>query len=346
MRAIEMRTHILAAVAAGLAMGCQTSSQPVTATVDKVDPDAAAPGHAEVAPITASPKPKSSACTPDAPEASYCLAPFSQPAANVPPQMLPKLPFDKQGCLARENLNDMCGGVRQVLSGPRFEKGQCCFTVCKGQPAPCGRPFLDDTSRPRVAQSTVRADWQRVIEVESTPIAARLRDEWLEDAAAEHASVAAFARFTMELLAVGAPSSLVEQSQRAGQDEIEHARACYALASAYGAAVRGPDRLSLAGVSLRDDLAEVAVSAVIEGCIGETYAAMCAAEARASCTDLEVGRVLDMVAEDEARHAALAWQFVAWAIETPSVRAAVERAFARGPRRRARARSRRRRRPP
>lgn len=36
-----------------------------------------------------------------------------------------------------------------------------------------------------------------------------LRHAWLADASAEHASVASFARFALELMAVGAPGGLV-----------------------------------------------------------------------------------------------------------------------------------------
>jgi hypothetical protein len=48
----------------------------------------------------------------------------------------------------------------------------------------------------------------------------------------EHASVAAFARFTLDLLALGAPADLVQSAQQALGDEIAHAELCFGLAGA------------------------------------------------------------------------------------------------------------------
>jgi hypothetical protein len=147
----------------------------------------------------------------------------------------------------------------------------------------------------------------------------------------EHASVAAFARFTMLLLSVGAPPELIVASQRASLDEVKHARDCFALAQRYGAPAAGPDALDMAGALRPLSLAELVELAVEEGCVGETLGALLAEEQRVLATDPEAGRVLTRIARDEARHAELAWKFLAWAIEQggPEVRAAAERGFAR-----------------
>ena len=47
----------------------------------------------------------------------------------------------------------------------------------------------------------------------------RLAAEWSRDALAEHASIASFARFSLQLMAVGAPSALLADAQRAASDE-------------------------------------------------------------------------------------------------------------------------------
>jgi hypothetical protein len=47
----------------------------------------------------------------------------------------------------------------------------------------------------------------------------------------------------LELLALGAPAELVEKAHVAALDEIEHARICFALASAYGGERYGPGPL-------------------------------------------------------------------------------------------------------
>ena len=51
---------------------------------------------------------------------------------------------------------------------------------------------------------------------------ARLGVAWLEIARMEHASIAAFARFALQLLAVGAPPDLILAGQRAMADETNH----------------------------------------------------------------------------------------------------------------------------
>ena len=55
---------------------------------------------------------------------------------------------------------------------------------------------------------------------------------WTTAARAEHASVASFARFTLQLLHLGAPADLVADAQQAALDEVRHARLCFGVASA------------------------------------------------------------------------------------------------------------------
>ena len=68
-------------------------------------------------------------------------------------------------------------------------------------------------------------------------------------------------------------------------------------------------------LTVRADLGELAVATFLEGCVGETLAALTAAEQRDRATDVATRRALTTIAEDEARHAELAWQTVAWALE-------------------------------
>jgi hypothetical protein len=132
-------------------------------------------------------------------------------------------------------------------------------------------------------------------------------------------------------MAVGAPSDLVDAAHAAARDEVLHARICFALASAYAGTELGPGAFDFGGrVEVSADLAIVAAKAVTEGCVGETLAAMQAAEGLEEATDPAVRDALTVIAEDESRHAALAYRFVAWAVEAGGerVRVAVERAFA------------------
>jgi hypothetical protein len=144
----------------------------------------------------------------------------------------------------------------------------------------------------------------------------------------EHASVASFSRFSLALLAAGAPAELVELAHRAALDEVRHARLCFDLASRYAGETLAPGPFPFdAAVQVEADLASVAASTAREGCLGETVAALVAAEQLARASDPEVRRALEEIAEDEAEHALLAWKTVAWAIQVGGapVRAAVER---------------------
>jgi len=196
-----------------------------------------------------------------------------------------------------------------------------------------GRPFLVEGSA-RVAPLSRRRDWcaadvsPRVaaLDSESRMI---LAEEWSKSGQMEHASIAAFARFAMQLLGLGAPPELLVETHAAMADETAHARACFALASAYAGAPIGPGKLSLDGALTDADMATVVRLAIVEGCIGETVAAVEAAEASARAEDPEVQAVLARIAQDEGRHAELAWRFVRWAlVQQPALARIVEQAFA------------------
>jgi hypothetical protein len=193
------------------------------------------------------------------------------------------------------------------------------------------RPFLVGSSM-RSAVARPRGDWSLALE----PLAHRpdeatarlLAATWLKDALEEHASIAAFARFSMLLLSVSAPPDLVMRSQRASLDEIRHARACFALAERHGGVAQGPSSLVVHDAMGEMSLADIAALTAEEGCVGETLGAALAAEQLAVTTDPATIGILRRIAADEARHAELAWRFVKWAAMTGGEE--VERAIVRG----------------
>ncbi|MEM6292497.1 MAG: hypothetical protein AAGA54_14580 [Myxococcota bacterium] len=190
------------------------------------------------------------------------------------------------------------------------EENTCCyhwFEYCSGRP-------LVDAGAARTADAIGRTDWADLACPVASPIAAELLDAWLSDAAAEHASVAAFARVAMELMAVGAPPQLLDDTLQAAKDEVGHAQACYGMASRFTPRVLGPGALPAAAPRTAD-LVQVAVDAFLEGCVGETTAALVAERAAARATDQHAHDVLAVIAEDESQHAALAWRTVSWALE-------------------------------
>ncbi len=148
-------------------------------------------------------------------------------------------------------------------------------------------------------------------------IRSRLAAEWTKNAREEHASVAAFARFTLELVQLGAPLEMVEEASRAQLDEVRHAADALGLARRFGAEVGRFGTLELDGALEGRDLRTVTLDVVREGCINETVGVLLAMAARDAAVDPEVKRVLSTVVEDETRHAELAWSFVRWAIDQP-----------------------------
>jgi hypothetical protein len=205
--------------------------------------------------------------------------------------------------------------------------------VCLGADCNVGRPFLVANAC-RVAALTWRDDWSAGdaprVEGLGAALRARLAAEWARAGQMEHASIAAFARFTLQLLALGAPPDLVADALRAADDERNHARLCFGLAGAFGGEPVGPAPLAVDGALDDTGLEAAVVTAVAEGCVGETLAALEAAEALAWATDAATRAVLATVVRDELSHAELAWRFVAWALSAAGreLRAAVERAFA------------------
>jgi hypothetical protein len=192
----------------------------------------------------------------------------------------------------------------------------CVFGGCA-----TGRPFLVEGAE-RVAPAARRSDWReltppglRVAELQGA-LPARLAREWTRVALMEHASIAAFARFTLQLMSLGAPPELIEQATAAMADETRHAKACFALASAYAGEPVGPGRLAV-----ERSLDELSLTAIVrltirEGCVGETVAAIEAREAAEHATDPQVRALLSMISEDETRHAELAYQFLKWALSS------------------------------
>lgn len=143
-----------------------------------------------------------------------------------------------------------------------------------------------------------------------------LAAQWSRDAQFEHASIASFGRFGLELLAIGAPAELVERAHRAAIDEIEHARLCFSLASLYGGTALGPGPLPLdaSAFTSTPDLATMTHATVLEGCVNETLAALEAEAAAAQAEPEAVREVLRAIQRQETDHASLAFAFVSWAL--------------------------------
>jgi hypothetical protein len=217
---------------------------------------------------------------------------------------------------------DRCSGHEDCGSGYFRCEHQGERFACieqSGAGGACGRPFLV-RGVPRTAELTRAASWTDVRPLgESSTLSpaarARIAEHYGRAAAMEHASIAAFARFSLQLLALGAPLSLVEASAQALVDETRHARLCFGLAARYADGDMAPGPLDVNGALEQVDLLEVVRLVIDEGCVGESVAALEARAAADLATDRSVKPLLAEIAADETRHAELAFRFVAWAAE-------------------------------
>ena len=150
------------------------------------------------------------------------------------------------------------------------------------------------------------------------------QEAWISAALGEHASVGAFAKLALELMAHSAPLALIRDVLAAAEDEIAHAEHCFTQA---GGGSAGP--LPVPAFDPARSLAAIAGEAVRDGCIIETLGAIAARAAAQATVDPGAKATLAVLCADEERHAVLSWRVVAWALAVggPDVRQAVEVAF-------------------
>ncbi|MFO0551523.1 MAG: ferritin-like domain-containing protein [Polyangiaceae bacterium] len=216
------------------------------------------------------------------------------------------------GLAHRSQPTDPAGGA--IVEGPTEWKGDCCYLETHWH---TGRPFpvAGEVRRAPLVASASGCD------------AASAALAWAEDGRSEHASVASFARFALELLELGAPLELVADAHRAALDEVGHAQACFEIATSLGAGPLRPGPLAIGAASPGTELNLVrAVRAAFEeGCVAETTAVLLAEAPLERARDPRVIAALERITEEEAAHATLAFRFVAWAVATGGapVRAAI-----------------------
>ncbi len=213
---------------------------------------------------------------------------------------------------------------------------QCCYPVSgrakTGQACTPGRPLMHDGAPVFARVEARRSGWsaEEGRDVSWWPAAVRvaLGEQWRADARAEHASIAAFSRFSLELMAHGAPPELLDRAHAAARDEVTHARDTFALASAFAGRAVSPGPLTVPP-RLPPDLGTLAAETAREAAVGETLATLVAAQRLQAATDPTVRAVLERIVADEARHAALGWAVLRWAVEEggPPVLGAVHAAL-------------------
>ena len=143
--------------------------------------------------------------------------------------------FLSNGCLHHDWVASSC--CNPALGPGDREGEECCYQICDSSVC-CGRALVLG-ARTLVAPLEQRADWlatgASVAEPSSGELSAaertRLAELWQADALMEHASIASFARFSLQLLALGAPARLVRDAQAAALDEVRHAEHAFSIAS-------------------------------------------------------------------------------------------------------------------
>jgi hypothetical protein len=219
--------------------------------------------------------------------------------------------------LGRDNVDGAFAHSGSVDLGGRLgpRAGQGCYVV--------GRPLRRDEGRAPlpIAVSGVVAPRS----VHGAPADMSLDDDdrreaasvWAERACTEWASVPAFWELAQQLEGCGAPPALAQHARAAAEDEMRHALHATALAATLARAELALEppvmshRVSASGASA---LVRLAVESWLDGCVGEGTASACAvAEAElAAAVDLRAGHRI--IAADEARHAELGWEILAWAL--------------------------------
>jgi hypothetical protein len=140
------------------------------------------------------------------------------------------------------------------------------------------------------------------------PARTRLGAFFADAARLEAASVVAFERLARELTQLAAPAELVATAARSALEEIRHTQLVSVLAQRFGGE---PLEVSVAPLPERG-LLEIALENAVEGCVRETYGALLAEHQAVTARDPEVRAVMAQVAQDELRHALLAWECAAF----------------------------------
>ncbi len=245
------------------------------------------------------------------PSQEVCFTPFAgmrSKGTGEPAPVPPPNAFDTRGCLPLTEVSDGC--CSPAKAGPRFASGKCCYETCPG--SCCGRAFVVDGLARVAPLGSVAGAQGAATSVDAAALEAA--QAWLADAQLEHASIASFARFTLELLSLGAPMDLVRRASEATLEEVRHAELCLVLAETLGAGAHRAGPLPQAAGLPARPLSEIVVAAIREGCVGETLAAIAAQRQLERAESAPARDVLTVIARDEARHAELGWAFVGWAL--------------------------------
>jgi hypothetical protein len=133
--------------------------------------------------------------------------------------------------------------------------------------------------------------------------------QWRENGRTEHASVAAFAKLTLDLMA-----------HRDSLDEIRHAELCFSVARAVDGRDEspGPFPRARAARTLPGPrslaLAKLAVDSLVDGALHEGLSARVLAKLTRRCEVPDIRALVRELAADEGRHSKHGWDVVEWCL--------------------------------
>ena len=205
-----------------------------------------------------------------------------------------------------------------------LDKGDSCCYKTRYQALPTrepncipGRPYMQEGKTVVARLEAKKGDWQH----EELPISFGSTEErriagqfYLRMGLGEHASVASFNRFSLELMSLGAPAHLIQKAQEAALDEIRHAKRAFSIARSLLNKEDQPQQMSI-DVHLAPNYLELAKVVLEEAAIQETLSVLLAAEQLRVAQCPVIVEYLREVVEDESRHAELAFETLRWCIE-------------------------------
>ena len=205
------------------------------------------------------------------------------------------------------------------------------YTCCYDTLAKTGGPLCEDVppapteGRPLIFNGVAQAAsislgtaWSKGPLAEARQLTLEQRqilcEFWLRTAQMEHASVASFHQFALDLMRFGASPELLMRTNKAITDEISHAKAAFAITEGFLGQSVSPGEFHMQ-IQPAKDLPDFAKSVALEGAINETIAVVLATLQRERCTDKAIKKFLADVIREEAQHAELAWDTLRWLVK-------------------------------
>lgn len=222
------------------------------------------------------------------------------------------------------------GGVVVIARSPEPARGKAVASAVLGTMGAMGSLIygMSHFSITRGRQLFTRGvlGGQRPVRPERAPLAhtssleARAAARWIENADAEWVSVAAFSKLAMDLLVVGAPPPLVRACHESALEEVLHAELCFEIAASLDPGVAREARPApvpaLVAVGRQaPTLASLATDSFVQGAWLEDVSSRVAATLAERALAPRIREILEMIEEDERRHAEHAWGVVDFCLE-------------------------------